>query len=663
MIKMIKKYKLWIVATFFSLLFSTMGIDFYFSNIVPSTQSLVSYQHSIDKEKAESGAQLKQGDQYVQTFKGVRDELLGFSVVFDTFGEISEGKILVELIDNSDGNIYQSWEVSINELENWGERDFIVSSPITDAKDKFYSIRLTVQELKEDSLIGIVQSNDNNYTEGDLLFNGQYIEKDMDFYLKGTTGFLKKIYIVLFLLIIVAYWLTFWGAFIRKWEIHRIFWIVGFTFGMIYMVLFPPCTTCDEYTHLATTYSNANILMMRESEDKNGNVLVRKEDTYISDTREVSKNTFNQLYNIIQKQEVEDEVVSLPRGRMGYMLVTAHAPQTIGIIIGWLLNLNAVFTVYLGKLTGLLWYLFFCSLGIKYIPWGKMSLFIVSLLPLSLELAGSFSYDNVINSMAFFFIGYTLYLEFEKDKVTWKDILLLTVVACIFVPIKIAYMFICILIFFVPKEKYKKRFNYYWASFMVSMSGILLFASQKLFWFLSFFGSTNEQSGFDASVPGYTIGEIIRHPLESARFLVMTIYYQGDYYFRSMLGTSLSWASVELPALITYSILILLLLSTISNEKEVDKQCFSAVQKNISYVLCAVMFGGIILIMWLAETPITATNVVGVQGRYFLTFLPILLLCMRNKVICAKKDLSNTLIMGLFLIQYLSFFVIWRYIG
>ena len=94
-------------------------------------------------------------------------------------------------------------------------------------------------------------------------------------------------------------------------------------------------------------------------------------------------------------------------------------------------------TLYLGKITALLFYLLCVFWAVRFMPWGKMVMAVIALFPMSLEIAASYSYDCTVNALSFLFIGYTMYLIYEKERVTWKDYAFLTVVGMWMAPCKL----------------------------------------------------------------------------------------------------------------------------------------------------------------------------------------------------------------------------------
>ena len=98
---------------------------------------------------------------------------------------------------------------------------------------------------------------------------------------------------------------------------------------------------------------------------------------------------------------------------------------------------------------------------------------------MSLELAGSFSYDCLVNALCFLFIGYTMHLIYKKEIVTWKDILFLAAIAGIMAPCKIAYIFVCGICFLIPKKKFRKK-QYFIGCGMIMASGVVFLIIERM---------------------------------------------------------------------------------------------------------------------------------------------------------------------------------------
>ena len=80
----------------------------------------------------------------------------------------------------------------------------------------------------------------------------------------------------------------------------------------------------------------------------------------------------------------------------------------LGITIGRVLHFGSMLTFLLGRFFNLLLYTALVGLAIKVIPKGKMILFMVAMLPMSLQQAASFSYDAMINATSILVLAFTV---------------------------------------------------------------------------------------------------------------------------------------------------------------------------------------------------------------------------------------------------------------
>lgn len=88
-------------------------------------------------------------------------------------------------------------------------------------------------------------------------------------------------------------------------------------------------------------------------------------------------------------------------------------------------------------------------LAMKRLPFGKEVLFGTALLPMTLHLSSSFSYDAMIMGCMFYFTAVCLDLAYEKERAEWKDVAVLSLVMAAAGPCKMVYavmMGLCLLI-------------------------------------------------------------------------------------------------------------------------------------------------------------------------------------------------------------------------
>ena len=148
---------------------------------------------------------------------------------------------------------------------------------------------------------------------------------------------------------------------------------------------------------------------------------------------------------------------------------------------------------------------------------------------------------------------------------------------------------------------------------------------------------------------GYTVGELLRNPIELIRIFFNTIYINVDWFLGSMLGSSLGWFDISVPWLYLFAGLIVVLLATIKPVNEegelifVDK-LFAGGMGLVSWALC--LLG--LLLLW---TPKGSASILGVQGRYFLPTLAIILLALRTKNLQIKRNIDRELLYSIFVIN------------
>ena len=93
----------------------------------------------------------------------------------------------------------------------------------------------------------------------------------------------------------------------------------------------------------------------------------------------------------------------------------AYVPQALGFTLARVLGLNSIALLYLGRFLNLLLFAAVGVLTIKRLPFGKNVFFGVSILPMSLHLAASLSYDVVILAFTGYFTAVCLDLAYKAE--------------------------------------------------------------------------------------------------------------------------------------------------------------------------------------------------------------------------------------------------------
>ena len=465
------------------------------------------------------------------------------------------------------------------------------------------------------------------------------------------------------ILILFAFVAGYFFVIRGKMKLEHMFAVAAAVFGLLYVFLLPPFSAPDEPMHFATSYKYSSDLLGKESLDDDGKIYMRESDAeFFSDLdlypdASSYKNTHENLF-----AGNSDDSVSAVSEKVVPVSVISYIPQIIGITVARLLGMGTMGLVYMGRIFNLLVFAILTFFGIRKMPFGKMILFAAAMLPMSLELAASYSYDALINGLAFFFTGYVVSLIYEAEKVRIRDVVVLAVTMFFLAPLKMVYMFMGLLCLLIPKEKFPAK-RYFWGCAAL----VMLVACFSMV--IANFGNLQgvakaggEGTGIIewAQEPGYTLGYMLKHPLSLILMYMDTMVEKFDFYFVSMLGGMLGWLEINVPTYLLVGFSVVLLLSAIPVAGEV--RTIKWWHRLFYAGIFAAAFGLVLLSMLTGWTPSSYRAIEGVQGRYFIPVLPMLFMLLRCKNIEFKKNINGCLAYAVCLMEILTMVYTFRII-
>lgn len=619
------------------------------TRVEPRLGDAVGYLTTVSESRAEKVLELKTGDVYKQTVTGTRDEIVGFSIRFGTYGQEVEGRLKATFSDVSGETIYGEEIFDTKDLVDNQYRLFLLDQVITDGLQKEYEISLEVLSLEEGEQLSLFASDENVYEKGDLTYQDKEVkDTDIACQLAGTSGFMQKWYWIVCAVIIVGFVAFAFVAFVKKCKLEYIYLTLGLTFGMVFVLSLPPYTAPDEGTHISTTYAFVSEFLGEEPIfDETSHVISRGTDGDIGGEAQVSLVKFHDLYEAV-KYPSGDLERDFARGGKLDVPFTCYLPQILGVMLGVLLKLSGFWTLYLGKIFAMLFFTICIFFSIKMIPWGKMVIMTVALLPMSLELGSSFSYDCVLLALCMLFISYASYLICKKDKVTWKDFLFLGIIICVIAPCKMFYFLIAGMLYLIPKEKYRSKKAYWIMNTGILVAGFAVLIIMRFQFLTSHVGGATPSAIEDATV-NYSIATILGDIPHSISVLFNTAIIKSEFYYNSMWGNQLGSLQVYIPTFVITSFVLVLFTAGVCTTRE-ERVLYEpdAKFRLVNLGLSLLMFLGILAALWIGWTPVTYGVIEGVQGRYFLPFLPMVFLSMRNKTFLLQKNIDRGLSAVLF---------------
>ena len=513
--------------------------------------------------------------------------------------------------------------------------------------------------------------------------------------------FLSKRYIILsvaalLLLLVSGIYLN-----ITKFSIVKIYPIVMLIFGLGYMYVFPAMSAPDEIAHFISAYKISNRMLGKQATVKDGHVIIRAGDLWLEDVD--GEYTFDKTRSeeenvLIPEEGSHGKIISSKleetsykvfygegniRGADNYISFggkdyekaqSLHAPvNTIpsvyflpatGITVARIMGLNSIYLVMFGRTANLILFILLGTLGIYFLPRFKEFIFLVSLLPTTIELAASYSYDAVMISSMIFFVSYVFYLAHEKKDFDIKDLVIVSLIAGLVLPCKMVYFPMLLLLFSIPLYKFKLRGK---VDGKIKKENIAFFLASAVVVLLSWVFamylvnratvvgySTSTTSSLEwAGEESYTIGYLFHNKVKAVKLFYNTLLLQLEYYHKTMFGAYLGHADdvVGVPYIGFLVLNIGMIFSVFGEAKEKQLQVKERVLTGISIFFVVFL---VLLSMLIAWTPISSEFIEGVSGRYFIPVLLPLLMIFRNNKIVIKDETKRNIIFLFILINAIS---------
>lgn len=575
--------------------------------------------------EANSEEQLKQSDTIRQEFFG---DYMGIAAIKVRLDKKQSGLIHAKLIQRNDNVVLQEWTKDLSEVKG-DKLNLKLKQQIKNSKSVPYALELTI--LDSDKEVTLYVTDQDVYPVGSCLVNGEEKNGDILFKvvpLKQNYSALKcEYWFFVIIMILVILYFVYMLRIRKQIKVEWLFLLFMFVYGGIYLFILPPFAAPDEPSHYATAYHTSNrILGVKETDDKL--VTCRECDNdgilYITPNAESYRIVLNNLFR--KAGNVENNTQFVLGDRIQQAVLVAHLPQAIGITIARLIDFNYITSIYFARMCSLLFYMIMVFWAIRMIPIGKYILFVLSGFPMVLQEAASCGYDIIVMGFVFFFSAYVLRFVYEGRNISVRDIAVMMFLAILFSPCKLVYCVVPFLVLLIPIKAFQTKWRQYIVKIGVPLMGLLSAAICNMGTVSNSTGGTNyiEWAGQE----GYTVGYLMNHILQTISIFVATVHDYMAFYVGGIIGDNLGWLNTSIPLEMTIAAAIIMVLAINTNEKMIQvrvrqKLLFLAIAGCSAMMICASML--------LAWTPVTSNGILGIQGRYILPVLPLILLCFADR--------------------------------
>ena len=327
-------------------------------------------------------------------------------------------------------------------------------------------------------------------------------------------------------------------------RMYRAYAFSAMVLGVLYLAVMPGLSAPDELSHYSTAYRISSTMLFEDPLIRPaGLTAVRASDYPLEDmsgvktpeipddTEEipevlgnpVKQTTYRAVKDWEKRYAFSTKPVASPIPDVKTTPVF-YLPQAVGFSIARVLGLGAVGLLFLGKFLNLCCYVALTALAVRTTPIGKSWFAAAGLLPMSLHLAASLSYDAGLIGTVFLFTALVFKLAYGTEEIRARELIALCALAALFGPCKLVYAPVILLSLLIPARVFGgfgKKLLCFLILLLSLVAAVLAVNANVLEAY--FFPAAAEQAGnvsADMSHAGFTASELFSHPFFTLRMLV-----------------------------------------------------------------------------------------------------------------------------------------------
>lgn len=562
----------------------------------------------------------------VQSFKNKNDDLTG--IVFKIIGlndnKIDEINVIIKNLNS--GIIYYDKNIKTKNVSD-GRIVCYFDEIQRNVKNNDILVELDFQIKKGDIKLGYSKKTSEGFYNSVInnsemigCFGLEVVNEDFTVLYPYYCFIVFLISVILLLNIILLYH--------QRISIEKMFLLNAILVGMVFILLITHYGSPDEPSHFQTAYRLSNEILGIKN-DKPNIILMRENDFkyYQNDDNAIYVTKYS-YYEFIHKFFNDSENEKLIECGVRNNLANAsgfyYYPAAVGLTFARVIGLNSCITMLLARFFNL----FFCSLlifiAIKITPIGKEFIYVIGLLPMTLQQITSCSYDGIIIGISSIFIASGMKLLYEESHILVEMLYIITGVLLAMVKGGV-YFPICLftIILFFDKKIYRKKYF-----IIMSLFGFAFVKNNINIFISTLTNVQGEVTGGASGAELYTTGYLIKNPIEFLSIYFDTTVFHMDTYYKGFLGGNLGWLEIGIPWW-----LILLFVPIIIYSLKTFPDDYNSVLRNriITLFIFLMCYFTVTFSMFMVWTPFGSSYIQGVQGRYFLPVSFMIPLILKNK--------------------------------
>lgn len=468
-------------------------------------------------------------------------------------------------------------------------------------------------------------------------------------------------------LVAAAYWLI--SA--RRLALHRLYAVLCAGLGLVFCLVLPPYAAPDEEFHINQAFSVASRIGSYLDFDgwhlghvSLGNSFRRPGDE--------NPTVQDQKTTVFTWQAVSQDLFTLSPDRFGEYVEHEGELQAdisnelylasgLGVLLGFVLHLGFVPTLFLGRLANLAVFTLLTALAVKKAPFAKPVFVAAGLLPMTLHLAASYSRDSLLLALSFLYTALCLDAAFGPcQRLSRKQLAGVAAVGLLLAPAKSVYLPLCALCLLIPAARLGTRPRAKQAVFLAGC--VLVFALSGARYQIAGFlsaalpgtaqpAASQQAAALDAGQDApanaplgdepaeqgqsnsdaicFSASYILAHPGLTVQLLARSAVQRADHYLKTLVGGNLSYYSLEIAWGWVVCCYLLLAFACRAPGALPDAPNTGAAQRaRLLAGALALCCCGLAVLGCVSWTPTYYQTIYGLQGRYFLPVLPAALLAL-----------------------------------
>ncbi|WP_407382069.1 DUF2142 domain-containing protein [Methanobrevibacter sp.] len=423
---------------------------------------------------------------------------------------------------------------------------------------------------------------------------------------------------VMFILLVTVVGLfSIYFSYRNKLKLHNVALVLIIVFGLLMIFFTPPMSFPDESAHFTRAELISEGQLYPEITDKGIYV-----DSYYFGLQQSYYGT-----TILDNGSYNDPI----NDHKGYWEWTTSSPfysyllSALGILIAKMLNLTAIWALYLSRIANLLFYGVVAYFMIKIIPKYKLHLLVFSTIPLCVSQASFSSYDAFI--LTFTLIILTYFIKMYLGEVNGKNLAIFFISVLLISLIKQPYIILAFLVFALPFEDEKLKKISIVAIIAMVVLAILSVGSL----FSSLFTTTaiqtyNTSSTTNVSFVGQT-RFVLSNPLIIFTLIKDMLVSIPDLFL--LKANFFHYTGYKGIKLINFMYVIFYLVFSLFYKIDIELR---KKERIILALIFLITYVGINVIFYLTWSPLGSNTILGVQSRYFLPIIALLPLIINTNI-------------------------------